>query len=41
MFVDGARWEAETEDPEIKTGDAVRVVAVLEQPTRLVVQRIN
>lgn len=41
VFVDGARWEAETEDPEIKTGDAVRVVAVLEQPTRLVVQRIN
>jgi membrane-bound serine protease (ClpP class) len=41
VFVDGARWEAETEDPEIKTGDVVRVVAVLEQPTRLVVQRIN
>ena len=41
VFVDGARWEAETDDPEIKTGDAVRVVAVLEQPTRLVVQRIN
>jgi membrane-bound serine protease (ClpP class) len=41
VFVDGARWEAETEDAEIKTGDAVRVVAVLQQPTRLVVQRIN
>jgi membrane-bound serine protease (ClpP class) len=41
VFVDGARWAAETEDAEIKVGDAVRVVAVLEQPTRLVVQRIN
>jgi membrane-bound serine protease (ClpP class) len=41
VFVDGARWEAETEDSKIETGDTVRVVAVLEQPTRLVVQRIN
>jgi membrane-bound serine protease (ClpP class) len=39
VFVDGARWPAETEDAEIRGGEQVRVVAVLHKPTRLVVRR--
>ncbi len=41
VFVDGARWQAESEDPEIKAGEQVRVVAILHKPTRLVVRRIT
>lgn len=41
VFLDGARWDAETEEPEIKEGERVRVVAILEKPTRLVVRRID
>jgi membrane-bound ClpP family serine protease len=41
VFVDGARWEAETEEPEIHGGEQVRVVAVLHKPTRLLVGRIT
>ncbi len=41
VFVDGARWEAETEDPRIQSGDPIKVVAVLHKPMRLVVRRIT
>ncbi|HVJ19627.1 MAG TPA: NfeD family protein, partial [Polyangiaceae bacterium] len=41
VFVDGARWEAETEEAEIRGGEQVRVVAVLHKPTRLVVRRVT
>lgn len=40
VFVDGARWSAETDEPRIGQGDAIRVVAVKAQPTRLVVRRV-
>jgi membrane-bound serine protease (ClpP class) len=40
IFVDGARWQAETEDAEIHAGDAVEVVAFSEKPMRLMVRRV-
>lgn len=39
VFVDGARWQATTEDSEIQSGDLVEVVRVTDKPTRLVVRR--
>lgn len=41
VFVDGARWQAFTEEAEIHLGDAVVVVAVSEKPTRLGVRRVR
>ncbi len=41
VFVDGARWEAETEEPRIQSGEQVKVVAVLHKPMRLVVRRVT
>jgi membrane-bound serine protease (ClpP class) len=41
VFVDGARWQAVTDDPEIRLGDSVEVVAVSRKPTRLRVRRIE
>jgi membrane-bound serine protease (ClpP class) len=39
VMVDGARWQAETEEPEIDDGDAIEVIRVLQRPMRLVVRR--
>lgn len=39
VFVDGARWQAITEEPSIMTGETIEVVRVTEKPTRLVVRR--
>jgi membrane-bound serine protease (ClpP class) len=39
VMVDGTRWQAETDDPELHDGDAIEVVRVLERPLRLVVRR--
>ena len=39
VMVDGARWQAETDEPEIQSGDAIEVVRVLERPMRVVVRR--
>lgn len=39
VFVDGARWRAETEDEAIVEGDSIEVIAILEKPTRLKVRR--
>jgi membrane-bound serine protease (ClpP class) len=41
VFVDGARWQAVTEEAEIKNGERVEVVSVTDKPTRLVVRRIS
>ena len=38
VFVDGARWQAETEEPEIASGAPIEVTAVLVRPTRLLVR---
>lgn len=38
VFVDGARWQAHTEDAEIRDGESIEVVAVLAKPTRLLVR---
>lgn len=40
VFVDGARWTAQTSEPRISPGDPIEVVAVETQPTRLVVRRV-
>jgi membrane-bound serine protease (ClpP class) len=39
VFVDGARWQAETEDAEIPAGQSVEILAVTSKPTRLRVRR--
>jgi membrane-bound serine protease (ClpP class) len=39
VMVDGARWQAETDEPEIDDGDAIEVIRVLHRPMRLVVRR--
>lgn len=39
VFVDGARWRAETDEDSIVDGEAIEVVAVAEKPTRLKVRR--
>lgn len=39
VFVDGARWQA-VADVQIREGDAVEVVGVLKEPTRLEVRRL-
>lgn len=39
VMVDGARWQAETLDPEIHAGDAIEVVRVSHRPMRLLVRR--
>jgi membrane protein implicated in regulation of membrane protease activity len=39
VMVDGARWQAETLDPEIHAGDAIEVVRVEHRPMRLLVRR--
>lgn len=41
VFVDGARWQAITEDTEIHPGDAIEVMRVTEKPTRLVVKKTS
>lgn len=38
VFVDGARWQAITEENQIRSGDRVEVVRVTDKPTRLVVR---
>jgi membrane-bound serine protease (ClpP class) len=38
VFVDGARWQARTEDAEIHAGESIQVVAVEARPTRLFVR---
>lgn len=40
VFVDGARWSAETDEPRIGPGDPIQVFAVKTQPTRLFVRRV-
>jgi len=40
VFVDGARWRAETEDESISDGESVEVIAILDKPTRLRVRRV-
>jgi membrane-bound ClpP family serine protease len=40
VFVDGARWTALCDGPAISAGEAVTVVSVSRQPTRLRVQRV-
>jgi membrane-bound serine protease (ClpP class) len=40
VFVDGARWRAETNDAAIRDGEPVEVIAILEKPTRLRVRRV-
>ncbi|HEY8945074.1 MAG TPA: NfeD family protein, partial [Polyangiaceae bacterium] len=39
VFVEGARWQAITEDAKIEAADPVEVIAVTDKPTRLVVRR--
>ncbi|MDQ2643341.1 MAG: ATP-dependent Clp protease proteolytic subunit [Myxococcota bacterium] len=39
VMVDGARWQAETLEPEIHAGDAIEVVSVSTRPMRLLVRR--
>jgi membrane-bound serine protease (ClpP class) len=39
VFVDGARWQAITDEARIQAGDGVEVVRVTDKPTRLVVRR--
>jgi membrane-bound serine protease (ClpP class) len=39
VMVDGARWQAETLEPEIHAGDAIQVVRVSSRPMRLLVRR--
>lgn len=39
VFVDGARWQAITEEEQIQIGDGIEVVGVSDKPTRLVVRR--
>ncbi len=39
VMVDGARWQAETLEPEIQAGDAIEVVRVSTRPMRLLVRR--
>ena len=39
VMVDGARWQAETDEPEIDDGDAIEVIRALHRPMRLVVRR--
>jgi membrane-bound serine protease (ClpP class) len=39
VYLDGARWQAESEEPCIRSGERVRVVSVAGQPTRLIVRR--
>lgn len=39
VFVDGARWQAETEELEIVSGDRIEVIALRTHPTRLFVRR--
>jgi membrane-bound serine protease (ClpP class) len=39
VFVNGARWRAETDDEAIVEGDSIEVIAILEKPTRLKVRR--
>ena len=39
VMVEGARWQAETDEAVIDTGEAIEVVRVLHQPMRLVVRR--
>jgi membrane-bound serine protease (ClpP class) len=39
VFVDGARWQAITDESRIQAGDGVEVVRVTDKPTRLVVRR--
>jgi membrane-bound serine protease (ClpP class) len=41
VMVDGTRWQAETEEPELHEGDAIEVVRVLQRPMRLVVRRAS
>lgn len=38
VFVDGARWQARTEDAAIRVGESIQVVAVEARPTRLFVR---
>jgi membrane-bound ClpP family serine protease len=40
VFVDGARWRAETDGASIRDGEAVEVVQILARPTRLKVRRV-
>ncbi|HWA73169.1 MAG TPA: NfeD family protein [Polyangiaceae bacterium] len=40
VFVDGARWRAETDEASIRDGEAVEVVQILDKPTRLKVRRV-
>jgi len=39
VMVDGARWQADTPEPEIHAGDAIEVIGVSNRPTRLSVRR--
>jgi membrane-bound serine protease (ClpP class) len=39
VFVEGARWQAITEDAKIEASEPVEVIAVTDKPTRLVVRR--
>lgn len=39
VFVDGARWQAETDSDLIRTGEAVEVVGISTSPMRLTVRR--
>jgi membrane-bound serine protease (ClpP class) len=41
VFVDGARWNAVSDDPTISAGEAVTVVSVSRQPMRMRVRRIT
>jgi membrane-bound serine protease (ClpP class) len=41
VMVDGARWQAETADAEIREGDAIEVIRVQERPMRLLVRRVK
>jgi membrane-bound serine protease (ClpP class) len=40
VFVDGARWQAETLEAEVREGDKVEIVAVTGKPTRLLVRHV-
>jgi membrane-bound ClpP family serine protease len=39
VFVEGARWRAQTDDEAIGSGEPIEVLAILAKPTRLLVRR--